>query len=252
MDLKGLWSRSLIAWPDGRRDSATRVHWLQGIGLFVDLRQPDVLPGFAQVAGLNQLSRSDCEQLATQEGFAGRLGFDGRHYEWVRRIDFQPKSPIADAGSLAFRGEMLIERGRDVDYVEHWHRDSATASPCGAALLRDGATGADAVLVRVGAAFMFARGRVVTLPPYRTLRECVAAAPNVAAARSFLDCEISAGVVEAAGFRITASTLPFRRGCLLGQQVVHNTVTTRDLDPDGHPTLRVWDIADSEGDPAAL
>jgi hypothetical protein len=90
------------------------------------------------------------------------------------------------------------------------------------------------------------------LPPHRTLRECIGAAPTVEVARSFIDCEISAGVIEAAGFRITASTLPFRRARLLGQQVVQDTVTTADCGPDGAPRHRVWNIVESEGDLAAL
>src|SRR5450631_1431310 len=138
-DLIGLWQRSLVAWPDGRRDTTTCVRWLQGREMFVDLRQPTPLPGFPHALSINDLSMRDCACLATQQGFAGRLRFDGRHFEWARQIDFQPKSPIADAGSLEWQADVLVERGRDVDYIEHWHRDGAAATvPQGAVELREG------------------------------------------------------------------------------------------------------------------
>jgi hypothetical protein len=59
-DLKGLWRRSLIVRPDGTRDTTSRVHWLQGAGAFIDLRQPQCLPHLAHLSALNDLSTSDC------------------------------------------------------------------------------------------------------------------------------------------------------------------------------------------------
>ncbi|HWJ34422.1 MAG TPA: hypothetical protein VNR70_04105 [Steroidobacteraceae bacterium] len=251
-DLEGLWQRSMIARPDGTRDTTTRVRWLQGIDAFVDLRQPAQLPNFPHAARLNDLSMADCAALATQEGFAGRLNFDGRHFEWARRIDFQPKSPMADAGSLEWDGEVLVERGRDVDYVEHWHRVAAGVPPRGAVVLREADSGTMAYLLRVGGEFMFARDRATPLPPHRTLLECIAATDTLPTARVFLDCEISAGSVAAEGFRITASTLPFRCGRLLGQNLRRDRVTTADCSADGTAVTRAWDIIESEGDIAAV
>jgi hypothetical protein len=136
------------------------VRWLQGLDAYVDLRQPASLPDFPHAVSLNDLSMRDCASLATQEGFADRLSFDGRHFEWARRIDFQPKSSIADAGSLEWDAGVLVERGRDIGYIEHWHRDAAAATvPYGAAVLREAGSGTNAVLLRVGGAFMFARHR---------------------------------------------------------------------------------------------
>ena len=45
--MPGLWRRSLIAWPDGRRDTTSFVNWLQGPGLYLDLRQPEGRPDFS-------------------------------------------------------------------------------------------------------------------------------------------------------------------------------------------------------------
>jgi hypothetical protein len=55
--LTGLWRRSLIIWPDGRRDETTDVAWLQGERASIDLRQPAGLPG--QVTGDLRGGRGD-------------------------------------------------------------------------------------------------------------------------------------------------------------------------------------------------
>src|SRR5664279_1626421 len=98
-ELRGLWRRSMIAWPDGTRDT-TNVRWLQGLRSYIDLRQPMPVPDFPGVRSLADLSIDDCAWLAKQQGFAGHLGFDGGCFEWQRSIDFQPRKLHADAGSL--------------------------------------------------------------------------------------------------------------------------------------------------------
>jgi hypothetical protein len=252
-DLKGLWKRSLIAWPDGREDTSTRVCWLQGPHMYIDLRQPASMPDFSHVGHLSDLSESDCVWLAAQEGFAGHLGFDGRHFEWARQIDFRPASSFADAGSLEWEAQVLVERGRDVGYVEHWHRDVAAGTdPCGAAVLHEVESRTKAVLLRVGSAFMFARDRAMPLPADRTLSESVAGAATVDLARALIDCEISFGVVAPEGFRIGASTLPYRLGAVLGQCLRDDTVTTCDRGTGGAAVARHWDIIECEGDLGAL
>ena len=255
-ELTGLWRRSLLAWPDGTSDTTTQVHWLQGLRMYADLRQPAAKPDLSHARGLEDLSVADCAWLATQKGFAGHLDFDGRHFEWTRRIDFQPPSPVADAGSLEWQAEILVERGRDSDYVEHWQRAAAAAEPCGAVFLHEVGTQTKALLLRVGAAFMFARDRRVPLPAGRTLSDLVAAAP-AGLARSLVDCEISFGQVVREGFRIIESTLPYRVGRVLGQRVRHDTVTTADAvgnaaDAGSNATTREWQIIDREGDADAL
>jgi hypothetical protein len=251
-DLAGLWQRSMIAWPDGRVDSTTEVRWLQGFRTFVDLRQPSPIPDFSHADELEDLSMEDCRWLGTQQGFAGHLGFDGRHFEWVRLIDFRPASPIADAGSLEWQAGVLVERGRDVAYTEHWHRHATPGTrPCGAAVLQETELRTKAILVRVGTEFMFARDRTTPLPTDRTLTESIAAAANLRLARAVIDCEISFGIVTPEGFRITASTLPFRRGRMLGQLALGDTITTPGR-ANGKATLSVWEILDCEGDAGAI
>jgi hypothetical protein len=225
-ELQGLWRRSLIAWPGRASDTTTSVRWLQGPRAYIDLRQPMPLPDFSHVRSREDLSLEDCAWLARQEGFAGHLHFDGRHFEWVREIDFQPPSPTADAGSLRWEGDVLLETGRDADYVEHWYRDTGAArTPASLTYMQvspatPGARGVPekppAVLLRVGPNFMYARDRAAPLDKgYRTLTEYIKAAPDLQHARELIDCEISFGTVEESGLRIAASTFPYRVGALL-------------------------------------
>ena len=248
-DLQGLWRRSLIAWPDGARDETTEVRWLQGRRAYIDLRQPAPSPDFSGRRGLADISMDDCRALARQEGFAGHLTFDGTCFEWARQIDFQPKSPYSDAGSLWWDGNVLIERGRDVDYIEHWHRDaSAILTPSAALMLRELDGNAKGTLLLVGSVFMFARDRAITAPAHKTLSECIDAAASLADARTLIDCEISFGRVQADAFRITASSLPYRIGDILEPQYSGRRLTTRDRGPAGAPLTRHWEITEIEGD----
>jgi hypothetical protein len=248
-DLRGLWRRSLITWPNGMRDETTQVRWLQGPCVYIDLRQPASLPVLSGRRGLSEISMEDCAALARQEGFAGRFGFDGRFFEWARHIDFQPKPLYADVGSLWWEGNVLVERGRDIDYIEHWHRDDASATTGAVAVTLRG-TGCDtkAALLRVGSVFMFARERAITPPAHKTLSECIAEASSVQDARALIDCEISFGEIDAAGFRITASSLPYRVGDFLEPRDSASHMTTRDRDASGAVITRHWNIIEAEGD----
>jgi hypothetical protein len=67
-DLRGLWQRSMIAWPDGRRDDTTEVRWLQGLCADADLRRPSPIADFSHVYGRADLSLDECAWLARQQG----------------------------------------------------------------------------------------------------------------------------------------------------------------------------------------
>ena len=248
-DLRGLWQRSLISWPDGTRDTTSIVRWLQGSRDYVDLRQPAALGDFSHCRGLADLSMDDCARLAKQQGFAGRIRFDGAHFEWERLIDLQPKALHADAGSLRWEDGVLIEKGRDIAYTEHWHRDdSAAVQPSASFTLCEKSNGIHGRLLRVGSWFMYARDRTAALPQRTSLSECVSAAPTLSHARALVDCEISFGLVTREGFLISASSLPYRVGDLLGQQLDHDTLTTEDRDAYGSTRMRRWDITEREGE----
>ncbi len=241
----------MISWPDREPDTTTSVHWLQGSRSYVDLRQPAQGPDFSRVRSLADLSWSDCIWLARQQGFAGELHFDGTYFEWHRHIDFQPRSLEADAGSLTWNGNVLVEKGRDSEYVEHWHREPSSASlPVFALTLREADRETKATLLRVGPVFMYARERTVPLKG-RVLSECVSAAQSLEEARELVNCEISLGAATTSGFRITASTLPYRVGDLLDPRFDGRSMTISDRAPDAATWQRRWEIVAAEGDWAA-
>jgi hypothetical protein len=259
-EMPGMWRRSLIIQADGVRDATSQVRWLQAQTLFVDLRQAAALPDFPQLRCLNDLLLPDLMQLARQEGFAGRLRFDGDCFEWLRLIDFQPRSPRADAGRLWWEDEILVEAGRDVAYVEHWMRDPTVLTrPLAALRLRDVAAGVAGLVVQVGTVFMFARDRQISLPPGTSLVECIEGATSLTDARTMLDCEITlgsagSGAGSAADRRsvILASTHPWRVSECFELACTDSTVTTSDTDPAGRPRARRWEILEAEGNPESV
>ncbi len=126
------------------------------------------------------------------------------------------------------------------------------ADPVGGAWLRDGAQGTQAMLVRVGGCFMYARDRSVRLPPRTTLAACLAGAPTLAAAHALIDCEISLGRIGKQGWRIDRSTLPHRIGDSLNPRRERDLLHMTDRALDGRGTARTWEIAESEGAAGAL
>lgn len=243
-DTFGLWERSLIAWPDGHRDTTTFAGWLQGPALFADLRQPVDPPSFADVACRDHLAPRHFDWLARQEGFAGRLVRAGRAFEWQRLIDFQCPTSASDAGYLEFRDDVLVEKGRDIPYIEHWHRASPDLAPHFAIRMRD-ETGREGYLVRAGSLFMFVRGRAEALPHGASLSDLVGAA-SPEEARALLDCEISLGRVHDDAWRIDRSSLPYRVEADLAPSFSSDraTITTADISNDGAPFARNWTVVE--------
>jgi hypothetical protein len=260
-DLQGLWARSLIAWPDGRQDTTTKVVWLQGKAGYIDLRQPADLPGFASVRCLNDLTWDDCRALAAQQGFAGTLREDGAAFVWERELDYQPAEPTPDSGFLAWQGTTLVETGRHQPYVEHWHREAAApddgmdfAQPHGwqasdGVLLRLSERGArsSAMALRVGPYFMFAQAAAFAAETKgaSTLVEAVERADTLSAARALVACEISFGHLRGAGGLpvILRSTLPWRVGCSFHlSSMAEGTLATPGQDADGRLCTQLWDV----------
>jgi hypothetical protein len=251
--LTGLWRRSLLVTADGKRDETTSVAWLQAHPHYADLRQPEGMPAFSPVSGLDDLSMADCRWLAAQQGFAGFFRRLDDGFEWVRMLDFCPPGPVKDIGRLYWDGDILVEEGRDVPYLEHWHRDpSRPVAPTASLVLAAPQSAAPGMLVRAGADFMYARGRPAPLPPGAELPVLVAAAPDLAAARRLLDCEISQGVVEGGAWRITRSTLPYRVGDDLAPQLTPAGVTVADRAASGAAGRTAWRSIEARGDTSAF
>ncbi|MDR3500202.1 MAG: hypothetical protein P4L72_13360 [Parvibaculum sp.] len=249
-ELGGLWRRSLIAWPDGRRDTQSWVNWLQGPSFYIDLRQPDLRPALAGATHLRQLSPDDLDWLSLQEGFAGELHYAQGFFEWRREIDFQPQAVYSDMGRLWFEKGMMIEEGKDIAYIEHWHSEMLDRLPFCALRLDDAEAGCRGYIVRRGPLFMYARARSAAVPPNVHLRDCVAGAESLEAAQDFVDCEISQGVVTSAGWIIQRSSLPYREGrCLqpVLPPVGGSRLVTSDVGPNGAALVRHWEVLDMQG-----
>ena len=246
--LKGLWTRSLIAWSDGTRDTTTEVRWLQGPGLYCDLRQPAEMPSFSGVTCLAEVTPTQLEWMATQDAFAGELIFDGACFEWERSIDLQPRTAHADRGYLHFDRGVLIEHGEQRPYIEHWHQHADRTGPFVAAKLEALGACMKGYLVRAGAFFMYARANDRDLASGETLIDCVRAAPSHAAALRLLDFEVSFGRLGPAGWRIERSTLPFRCAARFSAQS-HGGSDLIVSDSDFHlgTCERRWRIADLRG-----
>ncbi len=252
--LRGLWTRSLIAWPDGRRDTTTAVRWLQGPMRYIDLRQPAGRPDFSSTRCVAEADLPALAWLASQEGFAGVLTQDGPWFEWGRDFDLQPQGMYSDCGKLWYEGDFMVEEGRDLPYIEHWHHQAVgDPNPCVALRLRAIDAPRDGFLVRVGPQFMYACGRAVPLAPLASLLDCLHAAADQTARLALFDCEIAFGLVTGDRWEIQHSSLPWREGTTLGPQLAldQQTWRTSELTPTGSFLRRQWAITTTEGALAA-
>ncbi len=245
-NLQGLWNRSLIAWPDGRRDETTAVHWLQGPSLYIDLRQPAARPDFTDTRLLTEVTDGQLAWLVRQEGFAGRLRFADGWFEWGREIDFQPQAIYSDCGQLRFEADYMIEVGRDIPYIEHWYRAAVGDATQTVALRLRAPDGRKASLVRTGEVFMLAVDRAVALPNLPDLHACVAAAGTREEQLALVDCELSVGRVGPHAWRIEHSSLPWREGLVFKLRCDGRHITLVDA------CTRRFDVLDAEGEPALL
>jgi len=246
----GLWQRLLISQPGLPVDTLTQVGWLQGPGLYVDLRQPPAIAGKVQASCLAELLPEEARLLAMQEGFAGTFYLTGDEAEWARAIDFQPAGLLGDRGRLEDHGDLLVEHGIEAVYIEHWQREPQTkGAPCWAAQLLS-EDDRLVMLVRCGDRFGYARERAAPLRPGECLLDRVSQA-SAAEARALVDCEIALGTVGAEGWRIDRSTLPWREGALLlrpGAELAGGRLTMADMDAQGLPIARRLSVVKLEGE----
>jgi hypothetical protein len=115
--------------------------------------------------------------------FAGHLIGHDEHFEWTRRIDLHPPGTQPDAGTLQRENDLLVERDRHADYVEHWQPEPGDSEPVWARDLVDAATGTQATLLRLGSRFGWVRGRRDALEEAQPLDAAIDAAPSLDAAR---------------------------------------------------------------------
>jgi hypothetical protein len=245
--LTGLWRRSLLLTAGGEADTTTDVTWLQAGELYVDLRLPASTRALPNVRCLRDLDRSTACALAGVEGFAGRLVADGPWARWERLVDLQPPSTTPDEGRLVVQDGHVVETGRHVGYVEHWHRAPGASAPVAGLLLREIATGAIGVMVRVGRSFAWARGRARPLPPGGRLADHVAAAATTRDAQDLLDTEVAVGRIGRDGAVRARSSQPWRAGAPFGFGADGALLVTDDMGPYGGPVRRAWEVLSREG-----
>ena len=143
---------------------------------------------------------------------------------------------------------MLVERGIEAPYIEHWLREPHTDECMALSLMAD-APSRTGCLILTGEAFMFAKSRSAKLPPGADLTECLKAAGSLAEAQDLFDCEISFGRIRDREWRIERSSLPFREGRNLRPDIETGTgsLLLDDLTTEGSSIRRAWQIASYEG-----
>lgn len=245
-DLSGLWRRTSIGWPDGRTDTETEVFWLQGPRHYADLRIPAGRSASPYATCLRDLEPAMLRFMARQEGFFGRFDIVDSIGRWQRRFNYQPDTGVADRGALAFEDGILVERGIELPYVEHWSRQSAGGDAMALVLATE--TGMPGCLVTAGDAFIYARGRATTLPQGATLSGLIDGAASLQAAQDIFDCEISFGRRHAGDWRIERSSHCFREGATLSPTLggVTGSLIVDDVTPEGAPIKRAWRVAEHE------
>lgn len=252
--LKGIWRREAMIFADGRSDRTTSVHWGQTGSLYVDLRIPAGRPAARGRRSLEAFDNEELLRIAAQKGFAGHILMDGDRCTWIRYIDYQPGTGRPDSGRLRLEGETLYEEGDATSIVASSYREiyrhERKAQRLCAALRAVSAESSgghrEAVLVLIDDRFLYARDRAKPLPPAETLVDLVKAADGDRGQILFyLDCEISLGTIEAAGgWRIDASTLPFREG----EPLFAAAAVRADgdgLEVNGNTGVTRWRIAES-------
>ena len=143
---------------------------------------------------------------------------------------------------------MLVERGVEAPYIEHWVR-KPHIDECMAVSLKADAPPRSGCVVLAGDAFMYARSRNAELPPGTDLTACLKAAGSLKQQQDVFDCEISFGRVQDRQWRIERSSLPFREGHSLRPDIETGTgsLLVDDMTAEGSSIRRSWQISSYEG-----
>jgi hypothetical protein len=141
MDLPGVWRRDILVEPDGRRDEASAVYWLQALTLYGDIR----LEGGTE------------DEARRMTAFAGRLSERDGVFRWERTLLTPPADGPPDDGRLVWdrepetgAGGILREDGVHAPYWETWRRIAAPSADDFAAELFEPVEGRRGFLVTIG------------------------------------------------------------------------------------------------------
>ncbi len=247
----GLWQREVLIAPDGRRDAATFVVWLQTTRLFADLRIPAGRPNGAGRHGFEDFSDDELIGLAKAQGFAGSFEVEGNFCRWHRPIDFHPPGDAPDEATWHFENGVLIETGIHAPYREDWRRVTPPAAPIAAwVLAEDSAVPAPSgQLVIAGDYFIAIESRRTPLPPGSTSLASLVADDLGGGHRDLaierLDMPIAFGCRGSSGWEITLSTLPWREGQPLFADGVRYDPATGALYASSPARRQRWELDDA-------
>lgn len=207
----------MLTTGDGHRDTSTVVIWLQTKKLFADLRIPCPPPA-ATCTCLEDCNSQQLQDLAAQQGFAGKTEVVGDICTWNRELDYQPKSGPPDVGKMQFHTDDYLTEddpsGKNA-YHEVWHRDEGSSTEVWSFRLQAAdQSGRQGYLLGSGNFFFFAADRCMTLPPKGDLQSQLQSAA-VQKQHRMLEMELSFGTVKdskSPGWLILHSTLPGRTG----------------------------------------
>ena len=223
----GVWQRELLE-TQTYKDTTSLVLWMQSQHYHIDLRIPHAVQNvLRKVDSLQDYNVEELMLLATQQGFAGitnvTLANDQLSdvCQWLREIDFQPKTMARDIGKMVFTDEnTAIEIGIDEAYLEVWRRLTDSQEPTYSTFITgqnlNGLT-TRAYLIRTGKYVALARPRVTELPMAASLIGAVETyKPTRAQLSDWLDMEISFGeLLDDKHWRINHSSLPFKVGLIV-------------------------------------
>jgi len=206
----GLWRRREISFPDGRRDTTTRVYWLQTQALFADLRVPADRPVAAGARSFADYPAEDLPRLARMQGFAGRFEVEGETCRWLRELDFQPPGGPPDEAQFRIDGDILVETGIHAAYEEIWQRETPPGADLAAFRLLPDDAGGPGMLVVAGDHFIAVEERRPLLPAASSLADLIAAGGADLDER--LGMLIAYGRIGAARWRVDLATWPWLEG----------------------------------------
>lgn len=149
-ELSGVWKRSLLIDEAGKKDTESRVFWLQSAKLCGDIRQ------HLLSSALADLSWND--GLPFIDAFAGELIEISGVFRWEPALSYRGPSGPPDEGRLSWIGKDLREDGVHKNYVEHWVRIARASRKDYALAMRNQGSGR-CVVLKIGRFLFYSRQR---------------------------------------------------------------------------------------------
>lgn len=226
--LLGTWMREWIRKPGVKiqnlnavQESPQLVRYLQTPKFFGDMRYPIDRPNFHNAKSFDDLTDSDLQILAKQQGFIGYTTVENPGsstptetvVQWHRQMDFEPSTSNPDIGKLELlSNQQMNESALDNTYTEHWvSLSDGDDRFLVVRVEREGRI--DRMLLVAGDQFYYGRNRAKNLPAASSFDALISQASRDQIIE-YLDFELSVGRVRGGlmPWEIQYSTLPWREG----------------------------------------